>query len=86
MFYHRIEPENIHYLQSMIALFRLVSNEEDGEETVAQFFSSISRNSRNVSTTIWGYECNAWMTREGEGKETTQTSTTLSPVFASPRP
>ena len=86
VFYHRIEPENIHYLQSMIALFRLVSNEEEGEETVAQFFSSISRNSRNVSTAIWGYECNAWMTREGEGKETTQTSTTLSPVFASPRP
>ena len=54
MFYHRIEPENPHYLQIMIALFRLVSNEEEGEETVAQFFSSISHNSRNVSTAIWG--------------------------------
>lgn len=86
MFYHRTEPENPHYLQIMIALFRLVSNEEEGEETVAQFFSSISHNSRNVSTAIWGYECDAWMTRKEEGKETTQTSTTLSPAFASPRP
>lgn len=86
VFYHRTEPENPHYLQIMIALFRLVSNEEEGEETVAQFFSSISHNSRNVSTAIWGYECDAWMTRKEEGKETTQTSTTLSPAFASPRP
>ena len=38
VFYHRTEPENPCYLQIMIALFRLVSNEEEGEEIVTQFF------------------------------------------------
>ena len=56
MFYHRIEPENPDYLQIMIVLFRLVSNEEEGEETVAQVFPSISHNSWNVSIAIWGCE------------------------------
>lgn len=70
VFYHRIEPENPDYLQIMIVLFRLVSNEEEGEETVAQVFPSISHNSWNVSIAIWGCEWDAWMTREEEGKET----------------
>ena len=70
MFYHRTEPENPRYLQIMIALFRLVSNEEEGEEIVTQFFPFISHNSWNVWVAIWGCEWDAWMSGEDEGKET----------------
>lgn len=86
MFYHRVKPENPHWLQIMIALFRLVSNEEEGEEILLSSSLFISHSSWNVWTAIWGCEWDVWMTGEEEVQETTKTPTTLSPGLTSPRP
>lgn len=53
MFYHRVKPENPHWLQIMIALSRLASDEEEGEEILLSSSLFISHSSWTVRTAVW---------------------------------